>query len=536
MASTEEKRLAPSHGDESPSPGENARGEERHRAREILAEQRSQLDRLENELTEQLQHLADEVAQSVQLAETVAGQTGESAALTALQAQFDALKQQFAALDAENERLGKVLEEAQLRQGRAEQELRVREALLKDTQANDEARAVEMAAVRQRLAEVEAQLAAAQKRHAELESELSEAREQVAAEQEATKAQRRRIAREFKQHRAERLEEFDRRKAELLSLEQARCAAVAGNADAAQADAARAELLAAAQQRAEALESEIDRLRASLELVDGEHARELEALRSAAPIEGDHVELATLRAERDDLSAQLALAEARSKDQESAGEAGTREKGDLQRRFEMAVEEVRELKRANAELEVKLKSRPGTAVPAISGGGMDWEAQKQRLLESLEADGNDDEDAVAERTNIEATIRITDQIVAQKDREIAELKLLLEQQSASAGAYSAGVNAELFDHDEVILQERNRLLEAQKEWRDKIGKAEIDVSVERAKVGRERAELEEKIRQFQAEQERRDSAADPNLPTKGRWLARLGLKDIDEAGDGRGKK
>ena len=531
MASTEEKRLAPSHGDEPSSPVEGTRGDRRRRAGEILSQQRSHLDRLENALTEQLQHLADEVAQSVRLAESVAGQPGESAALAAQQSQFEALTRQFAALDAENGRLGKLLEETQLQYGRAEQELRVRDALLKETQANDEARSVEMATFRQRLADADAQLAAAQKRHAALECELTEARDQVAAGQEATKAQRRRIAREFKQHHAERIAEFDRRKAELLSLEQSK-----NSAHESQVNTAQAERTAAAQHRIETLESEIAGLRASLDKVHAEHAGELAALKSTPPSEGDPAELKSLRAERDGLLARLASADSRLKDQASGGEADSRQKGDLQRRFEMAVEEVRELKRANADLESKLKSRGSASAPAIGGGGLDWEAQKQRLLASLDADDDGDEEAVAERTSIEATIRITDQIVAQKDREIAELKQLLEQQAGSTPSQTAdSAAAELFDRDEMIAQERQRLRHVQEEWREKIGKAELDISVERAKVGRERAELEEKIRQYQAEQERRDDAADPNRPTKGRWLARLGLKDIDETNEGRGK-
>jgi DNA repair exonuclease SbcCD ATPase subunit len=533
MATTEEKCPGAGSADEHATPAEGPRGERRRRAHELLATQRSHLDRLENELTEQLQHLAEEVAQSVHLAETVAGQAGESEALAALQAQFDALKRQFDALDAESDQLRKQLEEAELERGRAEQELRVRDALLKEAQSHDEARRVELATHSERLADAEARLAAAHQRQNALEAELAQVHEQVAQEQEKTKAQRRRIARDFKQQRAEWLAELDRRKAELEALGESRQDGLDEQLAAAQAELSEKlretdELRASLAQ----LNGEVEHARHTIEHMQAEHAREVEQLGAGRQPGADPVASHKLREERDGLVKRLAAAENRLKEQATSGELDARQKDDLQRRFEMAVEEVRELKRVNGELETKLKSRAGSTVVA-AGGGLDWEAQKQRLLASLEADDGDEETA-AERTSIEGTIRITDQIVAQKDRELAELKLLLENHSGSADAGSAAVN-ELLDRDELVRREREKLVQAQEEWREKIGKAEIDISVERAKIARERAELEDKIRQYQADQERRDDAADPNKPTRGRWLARLGLKDLDEPNEGRGK-
>src|SRR5262249_25647610 len=160
-----------------------------------------------------------------------------------------------------------------------------------------------------------------------------------------------------------------------------------------------------------------------------------------------------------------AAEEKRGEDAQSA-EQDARRKDDLQRRFEMAVEEVRELKRANADLENKLK-RGGAASGASTGGALDWEAQKQRLLASLP---EDDEDMADERTSIEGTIRITDQIVAQKDEEIAELKRQLDLgDDAEPAAAETALNAaaaEILDHDDVIRQEREKLTQAQADWRE----------------------------------------------------------------------
>ena len=87
----------------------------------------------------------------------------------------------------------------------------------------------------------------------------------------------------------------------------------------------------------------------------------------------------------------------------------------------------------------------------------------------------------------------------------------------------------------VFLQERAKLAELQDQWKSKLRQAEIDISVERAKITRDRAEIEDKLAAY--EKERSKHAADggspdgPNggakKPTRGRWLARLGLKDGD---------
>lgn len=508
MASTDEKCLAAGPAGEQRTPVEGSHGERRRRGHEILSVQRSHLDRLEHQLTEQLQQVIDEVAQSVRLAESAAGE-GESAALVALQTRFNTLEREFTALDAERDQLRKQLEETRLESGRAEQESRVRDALLKDAQGHDEGSRIGLAALGERLADAEARLTAGRERQNALERELAGERDRAAADREETKAQRRRMAREFKQQRAERIAEFDRRKAELVDL------AATVNA-----------------QRDEQVDSAAG-LRAALDEIKAEHAREIEQLKRASQGGCDPSDLRKLENERDDLVKRLAAAEALLKKQVTSGEIDSRETLDLQRRFEMAVDEVRELKHANADFESKLKTRGHAPLPAAAAGGLDWESQKQRLLASLEADDDDDEEAVEKRASIEGTIRITDQIVAQKDRELAELKQLLEENAgaAPAGTVHSAAAAELLDRDEVIRQERERLVQVQSEWREKIGRAEIDVSVERAKIARERAEVDEKIRQFEVERDRRaesGDAADPSKPTRGRWLARLGLKDLDE--------
>lgn len=507
MATTDEKSPP---GAERSLPSEASHGERRRRAHDLLGTQRLHIDRLESELTEQLERLAEEVAQAVR-SDVAASATGaDDAAVLALQGQLHSLQEHFARLDEEAAQLRKDLEQTRLERGRVEHELRIRDALLKEAHDEIEARRVELAGGTRRASDAEAQLAAVQARQEELLRELAEVRDRAALEQEETKAQRRRIAREFKQQRSERIAEFERRRAELESL------------------------AAANQSQQQAAEREVLELRDKIAALQSEHQAELDRAGQAAPQAADSGELLKLKAERDSLKKRLTAAEAKAADAKTTGgkadEAEQRKRDDLQRRFEMAVEEVRELKRANSELESKLKAKGSGAAPALGGGGLDWEAQKQKLLASLEADDDDDEETVEERASIEATIRITDEVVAQKDREIAALKQQLEDAGGGSGADLAAV-ASLLDSDEIIRQEREKLAQAQAEWREKIGQAEIEISVQRAKIARERTEIDEKARQFQIDQDNRPMNADGSdsgKPTRGRWLARLGLKDLDE--------
>ena len=82
-----------------------------------------------------------------------------------------------------------------------------------------------------------------------------------------------------------------------------------------------------------------------------------------------------------------------------------------------------------------------------------------------------------------------------------------------------------------LREQQQQLAQAQAEWRERIGKAESDISVERAKIARERTELEEKIRNYQSErpeESTENSSEKTGKPVRGRWLTRLGLKDLSE--------
>jgi hypothetical protein len=98
---------------------------------------------------------------------------------------------------------------------------------------------------------------------------------------------------------------------------------------------------------------------------------------------------------------------------------------DVQRRFEMAVDDVRTLKKEKAELEEQLAEiNAHSNRPTSSGAvvGEDWESTKRRLLAQLEGDEGQPQAARLsddDRLTVEGAIRITDDMVHQRDREIA---------------------------------------------------------------------------------------------------------------------
>lgn len=265
------------------------------------------------------------------------------------------------------------------------------------------------------------------------------------------------------------------------------------------------------------------------------NAKLVEELASRPDAEpNDSQELIDLREERVALVARITEME-----REAAVDVdpSTREQfEDLQRRFELAVEDVRELKNENAELEQKLDNAQQDTQNKDSDAdeGLDWEAMKRRLFESMDEEFDDHaEEDREQRTTIEGTIQITDDMIAKKDEEIVELTQLLEEQSGNIGevAVGAGAVAELFDQDEIIVQERERLTELQAEWQEKLRQAELEFSVQRAKFAREKVGLEQNQRDMEDAradlEEALRATPEETGPKKRKWLTRLGLNKED---------
>jgi hypothetical protein len=242
-------------------------------------------------------------------------------------------------------------------------------------------------------------------------------------------------------------------------------------------------------------------------------------------IETLEAEVHAAQATNEGLRAELVLRPAEDGSSEAADDAS--------RRYLMAMEDIRDLKARNAELQRQLQeaqagaARRG-AVAAPSEGG-DWEAQKRRLLAELESDAPDNSESTDRRLKIEEIIARTDKIIAEKNREIEELRLLLNDQSNSFGSLAVGAAAleEAFDQDAIVREERQRLQQLQNECRDKLRQAEIELAMERARVARREAEIEEKVRNAELLRptEEGEALAPTGRPVRGRWRTQLGLND-----------
>ena len=243
--------------------------------------------------------------------------------------------------------------------------------------------------------------------------------------------------------------------------------------------------------RAPALECERDEVQQKFELAlqDVQRLRERVAemehdlARRPEADQVDSTELVSLRAERDTLARRIE--ELEQQPAASIDADVEQQLADLQRRFELAVEDVRDLKTKNAKLESQLvASKAGSPIPKLDAGGMDWESQKRRMLAALEGDDDSDPERQQERATIEATIEMTDAIVAEKDRQIAQLTAQLET------ARSLPVEgdddrtrkiSELIDADEIIAEHRKLSHQHEREMEAKLRAAELELSVERAK-------------------------------------------------------
>jgi chromosome segregation ATPase len=275
------------------------------------------------------------------------------------------------------------------------------------------------------------------------------------------------------------------------------------------------------QQKFDLALQDLQRLRARLAEVEQDLARRPESNQA------DSAELVALRAERDALAARV---EELGQQPATQIDANVEQQlSDLQRRFELAVEDLREYKTKSAKLEAQLaaaSSQSRTSAPDT--GGNDWESQKRRLLASLEESAEAPETPVEkqQRITIEGTIEMTDAVVAEKDRQIAELQAQL------AAGDSTFVDAEhtrkvndLVEADDVIAVHRQRVRELEREMQEKLRAAELELSVERAKMARQRAELDELKSDLEAKKQEYESSG--GAPVQGqpkrRWRDKLGL-------------
>ena len=193
-----------------------------------------------------------------------------------------------------------------------------------------------------------------------------------------------------------------------------------------------------------------------------------------------------------------------------------------------ARHEAVELRMQSNDLGSRLAKYQG-ATSGQKSETLSWEQRKEALLQQLEAETHTEAPCDPRKVlDIERIIEQTSVEIKRRDQEISDLKTLIEQQSIAHDGMSIGVAAiaEMIESDSLIVAERLRLKELRDDWEQKQRQAEIEMSMERAKLARERLELQEKTRTFhdnnppQTEEELKSTKAS----TRGRWLARLGLR------------
>jgi DNA repair exonuclease SbcCD ATPase subunit len=236
-------------------------------------------------------------------------------------------------------------------------------------------------------------------------------------------------------------------------------------------------------------------------------------------------ELIAVRSERDSLISRVE--ELEQAVAAAAAASSSEDVDDLNRRFQMAVDDVRQLKQENASLREKLAKAPASGAGGTTPGGNDWASQRARMMAMLEQeDGPIDAARKKERASIESTIAETDRIVAEQERQIAELLASQQSQAASDSSADVARAAEaILNVDEIVVAERQRLAAMQAEWEEKQRAAELELSLERAKLAREQSALKEKLFDLQKLETQGGPAAeggDQKQPRR-RWLSALGL-------------
>lgn len=211
--------------------------------------------------------------------------------------------------------------------------------------------------------------------------------------------------------------------------------------------------------------------------------------------------------------------------------------GRLELQLQDLTQQNRELAGKVADSSVRQRMSPDESNQSLS-----WEERKMLVLKQLEEDSFDAESFVANlpyhsEEQCETPELFVERIVRElesRNREINDLRHLLEQQSATHSgqvAIGASAIAHMIDADELVQQERERLQTLQAEWEQRFREGEIEASLERATLSRERQELARRRAELEEELQhhRREilSKVDGEGDTQSnrRWLVKLGLSD-----------
>ncbi len=109
----------------------------------------------------------------------------------------------------------------------------------------------------------------------------------------------------------------------------------------------------------------------------------------------------------------------------------------------------------------------------INHDTISWEDRKQALLHMLEQQDQEELDNAEKILEMKQILEETSVQIQIREKEIADLRSLLEQQSIAANGIAVGAAAiaNLVDADEIIAEERQRLKEMQAQWSKSNAKA-----------------------------------------------------------------
>jgi hypothetical protein len=209
---------------------------------------------------------------------------------------------------------------------------------------------------------------------------------------------------------------------------------------------------------------------------------------------------------------------------------------DLEEQLNILREQLIESRHETVEVrsqynELSIRLAQYQAPASHSSESFSWEERKLAWLRQLEHETQVENNVSPSRVlEIEKVIERTDQEVLRRDKEIADLKSLLQEQSVASNGMAVGAAAiaQIIEADDLIIEERQRLKQLQEDWEQKQRQGEIEMSLERAKLARERLELQERMRSLEAmhaNQVMDEKGAPSPGKSKGNWLARLGLRD-----------
>lgn len=209
---------------------------------------------------------------------------------------------------------------------------------------------------------------------------------------------------------------------------------------------------------------------------------------------------------------------------------------DLEEQLNILREQLIESRHETVEVrsqynELSIRLAQYQAPTSHSSESFSWEERKLAWLRQLEHETQVENNVSPSRVlEIEKVIERTDQEVLRRDKEIADLKSLLQEQSVASNGMAVGAAAiaQIIEADDLIIEERQRLKQLQEDWEQKQRQGEIEMSLERAKLARERLELQERMRSLEAmhaNQVMDEKGAPSPGKSKGNWLARLGLRD-----------